>query len=171
MYEYAVGLTAAETREGTAVQVTDSAGFAGFYTTQWSDVLGYTYSLCADRSIAEELTQEAMTRLLAKWPVKEPRPYIFRIATNLVRDHAAASRRRGADLLEPVARTVGVDVHLLDAVRRLPPKETEVVLLHYYADLPLTEVAVALRRPVGTVKSQLHQARASLAVVLGASHD
>jgi RNA polymerase sigma-70 factor (ECF subfamily) len=153
------------------VRSADSAGFEGFYTRQWSDLFGYLYSLCADRSLAEELTQEAMTRLFSKWPVKEPRPYSFRIATNLVRDHAAASRRTDLNVVEPVARAVGVDVYLLDAVRRLPRRETEVVLLHYYADLPLTDVAVALRRPVGTVKRQLHQARTSLALVLGDSHD
>lgn len=149
------------------VRPVDDAGFSAFYVAQWSDVLGYVYSLCSDRYLAEELTQEAMSRLYSRWPVREARPYCFRIATNLARDHSAASRRTAPAELTPVARDIGIDPDLLDAVRRLPPRQTEVVLLHYYADLPLRDIALTLRRPLGTVKRQLHEARASLALVLG----
>jgi RNA polymerase sigma-70 factor (ECF subfamily) len=48
-------------------------------------------------------------------------------------------------------------------VGRLPDRLRDVVLLHYYADLPVGEVATAVRRPPGTVKRQLSEARAVLA--------
>jgi RNA polymerase sigma-70 factor (ECF subfamily) len=45
------------------------------------------------------------------------------------------------------------------------------VLLHYWADLPVAEVARLVRRPQGTVKRRLHEARAQLAVTLGRDLD
>jgi RNA polymerase sigma-70 factor (ECF subfamily) len=46
----------------------------------------------------------------------------------------------------------------LRLIRRLAPDERVVVVLHYWADLPLTEVALRLGWPVGTVKTRLHRA-------------
>ena len=56
-----------------------------------------------------------------------------------------------------------------DAVDRLPPGLRDVVLLHYYADLPVEDVARAIRRPAGTVKRRLHEARALLSDAVLAS--
>lgn len=153
------------------MRASDSKGFGEFYAAQWSDVFGYVYSLCSDAAVAEEIAQEALSRVFSRWPVREPRPYCFRVATNLVRDHVKAERRTSPERdVAPVARSVGVDPELLDAVRRLSPAQGEVVLLHYYADMPLAEVATTLRRPLGTVKRQAHQARAALAAMWKDSH-
>jgi RNA polymerase sigma-70 factor (ECF subfamily) len=46
----------------------------------------------------------------------------------------------------------------LRAIRCLEPDERAVVVLHYWADLPLTEIATRLGWPVGTVKTRLHRA-------------
>jgi len=46
-----------------------------------------------------------------------------------------------------------------DLVERLPAKLRPAVLLHYFADLPIDEVAHVLHRPTGTVKRHLHEAR------------
>jgi RNA polymerase sigma-70 factor (ECF subfamily) len=54
----------------------------------------------------------------------------------------------------------------LDAVERLPAHLRSVVLLHYYADLPVEDVARALRRPLGTVKRRLLDARKVLSATL-----
>jgi RNA polymerase sigma-70 factor (ECF subfamily) len=48
----------------------------------------------------------------------------------------------------------------------LPRRYRELVLLHYYADLALPEVAQALGKPLGTVKRQISEARALLATAL-----
>jgi DNA-directed RNA polymerase specialized sigma24 family protein len=56
---------------------------------------------------------------------------------------------------------------LLDAVSRLPKRMREVVLMHYYLDIPVAEVSTSLRRPVGSIKRQLHEARKILGEALG----
>jgi RNA polymerase sigma factor (sigma-70 family) len=53
-----------------------------------------------------------------------------------------------------------------DAVRRLPAREREVVVLHYVADLPVADVAERLGVAPGTVKRALHDARRRLAAAL-----
>jgi RNA polymerase sigma-70 factor (ECF subfamily) len=52
--------------------------------------------------------------------------------------------------------------------RHLDPEQRSVIVLHYYLDLPLPEIAAALGLPQGTVKSRLHRARASMRAALDA---
>ncbi len=163
------GFVAPDGAADLVAPATSHASFTQFFDEQWPDVLGYVTSLCGDRVLAEELSQEALTRVFVRWGLlREPRPYCFRIATNLVRDHAKRQRRETtAPDLRVVAQELGVDPHLLDVVQRLPKRQAEVVLLHYFVDLPLAEVAHIVRRPKGTVGRQLSEARAALAIALG----
>jgi RNA polymerase sigma-70 factor (ECF subfamily) len=104
-------------------------------------------------------------------------PWLFGIASNLVRD----SRRRSQAYprqLDDVAATLEVDdfagslSSLLDdrqllrevvvALRRCPEPEVETLLLHVWEHLTYEEIAVALRIPVGTVRSRLNRLRARL---------
>ena len=170
--------TAALARPGAGEVVGRVAtmSFEEFFAATWSDAVGYCAGSCRSRVLGEELAQEAFSRVYARWPLlREPRAYLFRVATNLCRRQARASSRdaqmSSLDDIDVVARTAGVDPHLLDAVRRLPQRLTEVVLLHYYADLSVEEVGHALRRPPGTVKRQLHEARALLATTVGDHRD
>jgi len=57
---------------------------------------------------------------------------------------------------------------LRDAIEHLPPKLKEAVLLRYFAEMPITQIARFLMIPVGTVNSRLHMARQALALRLGA---
>jgi RNA polymerase sigma-70 factor (ECF subfamily) len=146
-----------------------SGDFSDFYRERFGELAAYAWRLTRDANRSEDLAQEAMTRVCARWPVlAEPRPYAYRVVTNLVRDAWKAQMRLPStttDRLDAVP-TAGPDTSTLDAVRRLPPPLRDVVVLHYYADLPVSEVARTLRRPVGTIKRRLHEARAALAVAL-----
>ena len=153
---------------GATVTMTD--GFLAFYTEQWPAVTGYAYQLTRDPDLAKDIAQEAFTRLLSRWvSVREPRPYLFHVTTNLARDswHATTRRER---LLGALSRRTdevqGPDTSVADAVERLPRAQREVVLLFYYSDLKVAEVAAAVRKPEGTVKSLLAEARKRLALAL-----
>ena len=146
-----------------------ASDFASFYTEVFGDLAGYGWSLTGDAHTGDELAQEALTRVYARWGLlRDPRPYAYRTVTNLARDRwRAAERERGSlrHLLDE-PRVDGPDAGTLDAVRRLSPALRDAVLLHYYADLPVEEVARVLRRPLGTVKRRLHDARSALAAAL-----
>jgi RNA polymerase sigma-70 factor (ECF subfamily) len=150
--------------------------FRALYRAEWPKVAGYAYRLTRDSELANDIAQEAFTRLLARWVgVREPRPYLFHVVTNLAND-AWQARVRAARYAEHAAATAAAvqaapDRSVLDAIARLPRRHREVVLLHYYADLPVPEVAAAVHRPAGTVKRQLAEARAHLARTLGDHHE
>jgi RNA polymerase sigma-70 factor (ECF subfamily) len=146
-----------------------SSDFATFYRGVFGDLAGYAWSLTGDAHTGDELAQEALTRVYARWGLlREPRPYAYRTVTNLARDRWRAAAREKSNLRHLVddRHVAGPDSTTLDAVRRLTPALRDVVLLHYYADLPIDEIARVLRRPVGTVKRRLFDARAALATAL-----
>jgi RNA polymerase sigma-70 factor (ECF subfamily) len=132
---------------------------------------GWTAKLVGDREVAHEIATEAFTRLLPRWgTVHDPRAWLFMTAGNLARDHwrkqgreQAAYRRLGT----PDDVTQGVDVALRvtvrDLVEALPDRLRLPVLLHYYADLPVAQVAALMEVAEGTVKRALFDARAVMA--------
>ncbi len=155
----AAGRARAGAREEAAQEV-----FRAYY----AQLAGWTARLVGDPELAHEIAAEAFTRLLARWTtVNEPRPWLYMTATNLVRDHWRRQQRErrafqrwragAGDDAQPA-----VDPSLRDLVERLPDRLRAPVLLHYYADLPVTEVARVLHRPEGTVKRALYDARALL---------
>ena len=146
-----------------------SDDFPDFYARTFGDLAGYAWSLTRDADQADELAQEALTRVYARWGLlRDPRPYAFRIVSNLAKDAWRDAQRRRTLVPPSVEEQVvqAPDDATLDAVRRLPDALREVVLLHYYADLPVAEIARVVRRPVGTVKRRLFDARAQLATAL-----
>ena len=157
-----------------AVSRTDER-FHALYRAEFGRVAGYAFRLTRDSELADDIAQEAFTRLLARWiGVREPRAYLFHVATNLARDSWQARVRAERYAAQAAAVTrdqPAPDRSVLDAIARLPRRYREVVLLHYYADLPVPEVAAVVRRPAGTVKRQLSEARSHLALSLGDHHD
>jgi RNA polymerase sigma-70 factor (ECF subfamily) len=151
-----------------AVVPADEAEFRLLYEEHFGRVAGYALSLVGDAGAATDVAQEAFTRLFARWGrVRDPRAWVYFVATNLATDHWRRSQRDRAlgDALRSVtpAQDGPHDPWLRDLVDRLPAPLRQAVLLHYYADLPVDEVARLVHRPVGTVKRRLHEARRLLA--------
>jgi len=118
--------------------------------------------------------------------VPDARPWLYGIASNLVRSERRAERRQLAALSRLVAEagpaadveTDGVvdrreRARLAHALNRLDHRQRDVLLLHCWAGLSHAEIAAALGIPPGTVASRLSRARrrvrAALADGLGAA--
>ncbi|HVF05776.1 MAG TPA: RNA polymerase sigma factor [Frankiaceae bacterium] len=149
-----------------------AAAFDVLYQREFPNIAGYCFLLVRDEELARDLTQEAFARLLARWvTVREPRPFLFHVVTNLARDAWRKDRRAretGTALAaQPAAPAAAHDGGVRDAVARLPEPHRTAVELYYYADLAVADVAAAVRRPPGTVKRLLSEARAMLATALG----
>ena len=148
------------------------ADFARLYAVEYPALAAFCWQALRDRGAAEELAQEAFTRLYGRWiSVEQPRAYLYRIAANLIKD---SWKRREADSrtleglrveheLLPGGPDTAAAVAVRVAVGRLPSRLRPVVLLHYYGDFSVADVAKILRRPEGSIKRQLAEARDLLA--------
>jgi len=153
--------------------------FEAFYAAHYSALATYCWRLVNDRELAHDLAQESFARMIARWRrIDDPRSYVYRVATNLARrawrerdDRRLADEAAAAVLVHVLPEPDAVVIGLHAAVGSLPGRLREVVLLHYFADMSVTDVAATVGRPAGTVKRQLSEARAALAESLGGRHD
>lgn len=145
--------------------------FAAFYVDLFPRLVRYALRLTGDPDVARDVAQEALTRAFTRWlGVRIKEGYVYLVATNVVRDRWSAQRRERVALTRyggPPAYLPARDLAVRDAVERLPKRLRDIVVLHYFADLSVEQVARAVHRPAGTVKQRLHEARKHLAVTLG----
>lgn len=149
--------------------------FRAVYVQLYPRLAAYAWTLTRDAETAHDIAQETFARLFDRWSrIREPEPYAWRVATNLARASwrgARDDRRRitaaaYAELVRSHALDPADTVDVRRVVHGLPRRYRDLVLLHYWADLPLPQVADALSRPLGTVKRQHSEARALLALAL-----
>jgi RNA polymerase sigma-70 factor (ECF subfamily) len=153
--------------------------FATFYSLSFAKVVRLVRPLADGVEEAEDLTQEAFARGYLRWDTLrgygDPEAWVKTVAVNLACSRLRRLRTAARHRLErPTARVrdeaaeAAVRVDLVRALRRLPPKQRSVVVLHYFDGLPLSAIAQHLGTSEGTVKSNLHHARKKLAGLLEA---
>jgi RNA polymerase sigma-70 factor (ECF subfamily) len=149
-------------------------GYAGSFRTACL-ILG-------NRADAEEAVQEAYLRAWrfrdALTSVPSVKPWLYRVVVNScyskLRQEIPHRDRRASDgeLTERLAATSDpaaaaerseVAETVLAALQRLPVSLRVPIVLRYYADLSERDIALAIGRRQGTVKSRLHEARRRLA--------
>ena len=146
----------------------------------WTHAWRAAYAVTADRSLADDAAQEAIEKAfgaLDRFDETRPfAPWLKRIAVNRAIDHLRRARR--VETLDGMQTTLhGWDVGesadddlrswaVADAVAALGESKRLVVVLHYWVDLPIEEIAGVLGLPVGTVASRLSRAKAELRTAL-----
>jgi RNA polymerase sigma-70 factor, ECF subfamily len=149
-----------------------SDDFEVFYTAHYGRLVGQLLALLGDLAEAEDAVQEAFARASVRWrwlrAYDAPDAWVRRVAFNLARSslRRTRTRLRATARLRPPAEVPAASAEVLDmiaALRRLPLRQREALVLHYLAGLPVDQVARQLGVPVGTVKSRLARGRAALA--------
>jgi RNA polymerase sigma factor (sigma-70 family) len=144
------------------------------------------FALTGNRHDAEEVAQDTFLRAyraLATYPADRIRdlkqkPWLHRIAVNVVRNRVRGARPRTAELngSEPddapgpesqTLQRAAMD-DLAGRLAGLPPRFREAVVLRHVHEMSYEEVAEALDQPVGTVKSNVHR---GLQLLRGEDHD
>lgn len=146
-------------------------------------VFGLAYSLLRDRGAAEDLAQEVFVKLWRALPRYDGRgqlsTWIYAITRNAAIS-ALRARRGAVSMSDPAVfeeaehRSATFDPAPEDStlwrqVEALPEKQRQAVILYYQDERSVDEVAALMGLPVNTVKTHLHRARASLAVLLDAN--
>jgi RNA polymerase sigma-70 factor (ECF subfamily) len=155
----------------------DEESFRAFYERTARSVWSYLTRMTGDSQAADDLLQEAYYRLLradVRWSSEgHRRAYLFRIATNLVRDRHRRARtspivplgeRDVADGRDHAAADARADLDR--AMRRLKPRERALLWLAYGVGQQHSEIADALGVKTGSVKPLLFRARRRLADLL-----
>jgi RNA polymerase sigma-70 factor (ECF subfamily) len=161
----------------------DGAAF-GLLVERYQEVaFRAAYLIVRDVQEAEDVAQDAFVRAyrrLDTFRQGEPfRPWLLRIvqhtALNAVRSRGrragllgrfAAIAPRSVDPPDAAVLAAGEAAQVLAAIDELPPDDRAILHLRYFLDLPEREIAAAMARPPGTVKSRLHRAGRRLREVI-----
>ena len=133
-----------------------------FCRQQWPGLARGLAAYTRDRALGEELAQEALARVLARWPrvrrMRSPGGYLHRVGVNLANDELARRRREPALAADGAVEgdpAVGVSVAV--ALAGLPRRQRLAVALRYVADLSVADTAEVMGCRPGTVKALCHQ--------------
>jgi RNA polymerase sigma-70 factor (ECF subfamily) len=161
-----------------AIRSGDSQATRQFVERFQGAVFGLCFRMLNHRQDAEDVTQETFVRalrgILGFDSARPIRPWLLEIAANRCRT-ALASRKRQPPPASVSAAERQVDPRpglrdpddlageLAQAIDRLRPEYRLVFLLFHEQSLTYDEIARSIDRPVGTVKTWIHRARAELA--------
>ncbi|WP_269853491.1 SigE family RNA polymerase sigma factor [Streptomyces sp. RPT161] len=149
--------------------------FEVFASQEWARLRRAGFLLCGDWHTAEDLAQAALIKVYARWrTLRSPQKASAFTRTALVRTWIDWQRKRSSTEVPTGSmpeRSAGGDdaetrVTLLDALAQLLPMQRAVVVLRYWQDLPVEEVARLTGRKPATVRSDAARGLAALKAVL-----
>ena len=147
--------------------------FEELYRTEFRSVFATVYLLTGRASVAEEAAQEAFVRALERWSRLADKEWVAGwIITTAINVARRKLRRRPA--VEPELRGGSEAEALLDlwrAVRSLPIRQRQAVVLRYRLDLSTRDAAAAMGCSEPAFRTLLSRAVAALRVVTGGEHD
>ncbi len=142
-------------------KATPASGIEEAYRDHRVALLRLAYLMCGSHQVSEDVVQTVFTDAHDRWDtIDDPLPYLKRAVVNRVKD---GQRRRfrlaGRAPIEPPPAVLPPEVDETWAlIQRLPWTQRAVVVLHYYEDLALTDVAALLERASSTVRSDHRRA-------------
>ncbi|GAB2967852.1 DNA-directed RNA polymerase sigma-70 factor [Amycolatopsis acidiphila] len=164
-----------------AAQAGDTVAFGEIYRRYFPVVEAYLFRRTADRVLAEDLTSETFLRAFDKIGSvsdlgKDVQAWLFTIARNLLFDFLRSGRHRReivwADYFECADESRGLDHALLcrvvgdelaRCVDQLNDEQRECIVLRFYEELSVSEVAARMCRREGTVRALQYRAVRKLA--------
>lgn len=147
----------------------DEAAFRAFVEERQTMLRRRAYLLCGNWADGDELVQEALARVYVAWPRIGPgaeTAYTRRTMMNL---YLNDQRRRRREVLTDEAPEPATTDHdrelamtLTDLMRDLPEKQRAVLVLRFWEDLTVPQIAECTGVAEGTIKSQISRGLAAL---------
>jgi RNA polymerase sigma-70 factor (ECF subfamily) len=166
------------------VRAEASAEFEWWFRACSPSIARTVFLVTGDRGQAEEITQDAFMKMLQRWSTvhryERPDAWVRRVAIRMAVKQANRERtRRERELLAAVregppdvlsgqsSASPLPDADLARSIALLSPMQRAVVVLFYWEDLSVFDIARALEVSESTVKQHLFRARIRLADLLG----
>ena len=175
-----------ESREAALIQrcqVGDTEAFRTLVEQYRSVLFGTAYLMIRDRGLAEDAVQEALIQIwknLASFRLKSSvKTWMVRIVVNEVKQQFRKKKLTMISLEETndaPKESDGVESTLIhdeerrilrQALYRLPPEQKEAVVLRYFSELTVPEIAAVTNQREGTIKARLSRALDRLNEILG----
>jgi len=154
--------------------------FVAYYSVRAAQLRSTAYLLCGDWHLAEDLTQVAFTKLYRAWPRIERHDTIDQYARQVLLRTFLDERRRPwrresptppedavLDVTAPEVRGSEDREVLRNALQQVPKRRRAVLILRFWADLSVEQVAEILGCTTGTVKSHTSRGLGDLRDALG----
>lgn len=157
-----------------AAQNGNQQAFALIYQHYQKLLLRFAFKICNDKELAQDAVQEAWIKSASSLRrLDDPRVFkswLYRMVrwktTDLVRQKSQQQARveeyQDERYEQQLSDVVDTSEELTAAINRLPTLEKQMIHLFYLDELKISEIAVVLDIPVGTVKSRLNRARQML---------
>jgi len=167
--QFAATSKAAMEKNSTALSMDESA-FDVFYKQTSRALLRYLVAVTRQPDVAEDILQEAYCRLLTagrpEMDEQQTRSYLFRIATNLVRDRWRRGKEsplpQNSGEISPMDPEFDDKLHVRQAFERLKPRERQLLWLAYVEGSSHQEIADCTGLRAGSIRLLLFRARRRL---------
>ena len=158
----------------------DERLIAELYDKYREEILLYVYSLCHSMEAAEDITQEVFVKALLSMPKnhKNFRAWLYTVARNLTYNHSRKNKNK-AKVMEELKHgpTYEADIsekvvmkeqyrELYDAIGRLNENYREILIMQYFSNMQLNEVAEVLGISHGNARILAYRARSKLKELL-----
>ncbi len=153
------------------------AEFVGFFKAEYPALIRSIYLIVRDREQARDIAQDAFIQLFSRWGrvsrYERPDAWVRRVAIRMAvrtirRERLRRRLEHESDRVQPSGP---LDLDVLRAVAKLPGAQRAAVVLFYFEDRPVAEIAEILACSEVTAKVHLHRARKRLAQLLGAGEE
>jgi RNA polymerase sigma-70 factor (sigma-E family) len=168
------------TRQFAAAPAADHDGRAmvtALYRDHALGLIRLAHVMLGNKTAAEDVVQEAFCGLYRRWPhLSEPGKALPYLRASVLNACRSVQRRAGRDS-RAIQRAAAVHAEpqvlsseerrlVIDALRQLPPRQREALVLRFYLDMSDAEIASDMGISQGTVRSTTHRALAALGVAL-----
>jgi RNA polymerase sigma-70 factor, ECF subfamily len=156
--------------EGTAAM--DEQRFQSLYEATARPIHAYLVGVTGNKDVADDVLQETYFRFLSRhpagMPADESRPYLFRIATNLLRDRWRARQETQWPEDFDAGHSCDVDTQLdvQRVMKSLKPRERELLWLAYVEGMTHAEIAATIGLTALSIRPLLFRARRKAASLL-----
>jgi RNA polymerase sigma-70 factor (ECF subfamily) len=163
--------------ETQVASVEAAMSFDAFFRKEFARVARAAAVVACDRTTGPDLAQEAFARLFSRWSEmtseEHARNFVYRVAMNLAKSHRRRILRpiwslgSTGDVTPDHSEVSAAWVSVVEALRRLSPRQRQAVVLIDYADLSSATVGELMGMKDSTVRVHLMRGREALRASLG----
>jgi RNA polymerase sigma factor (sigma-70 family) len=144
------------------------AEFRTVYRSELARLVRLAHLITGSNAIAEDLVHDAFVAAFHRWDsIDDPRGYMYRAVVNRCRSFLRRRRLEMAHRFEESGVVLPPEIdEVWTALARIPVRRRTALVLRYYADPSVDEIADLMDTRPGTVRSLIHRGHESLRKVL-----